>query len=207
MMRSRRVCLLIDTSTSWGVRLIKGIGRHAQEVGNWLIHVEPWGRYERFHVPKGWDGEGIIARINHEGLADEITASRLPAINVSWYPFCGDRIARCTVDPEATGRMAAEYFLSAGFKAFGYCGPLNQLDYHDQFAEAFRSELAQRKFDCHIYPTPAGDQRSIAWHAHLASLVEWLEKLPRPVAVLCWSAAARPPGNRSLSLRGHSRAR
>jgi LacI family transcriptional regulator len=180
---------LIDTSTSWGVRLIKGIGRHAQEAGNWLIHVEPWGRYERFHVPKGWDGEGIIARINHRALAEEITASRLPAINVSWYPFRGERIARCTVDPVATGRMAVAYFLSTGFKTFGYCGPLSQLDYHDEFAETFRSELAQHKFDCHIYPAPGGDQRSIAWHAHLASLVEWLRKLPRPVAVLCWSAA------------------
>jgi LacI family transcriptional regulator len=61
MPRSRRVCLLIDTSTSWGVRLIKGISKHAQEVGDWLIHVEPWGRYEPFHIPEGWDGDGIIA--------------------------------------------------------------------------------------------------------------------------------------------------
>jgi LacI family transcriptional regulator len=189
MMRSRRVCLLIDTSTSWGARLIKGIGRYAQETGNWLIHVEPWGRYERFHLPEGWDGDGIIARINHVALADEITASRLPAINVSWYPFSGERIARCTVDPEATGRMAAEYFLSAGFKAFGYCGPLNQLDYHDEFAAAFQSALVQEKFDCHIYPTPGGDQRTIAWNTQLASLVKWLKRLPRPIAVLCWSAA------------------
>ena len=189
MIRSRRVCLLIDTSTSWGIRLIKGIGRHAQEVGNWLIHVEPWGRYERFHVPQGWDGDGIIARINHEELADEITASRLPTVNVSWHPFCGERIARCTVDPSATGRLAAEYFLTAGFKAFAYCGPLHRLGYPDQFAESFCAVLKKENFDCHISPTPGGEQRSIAWNAHLASLVEWLETLPRPVAVLCWSAA------------------
>jgi LacI family transcriptional regulator len=181
--------LLIDTSTSWGVRLIKGIGRHAQEAGNWLIHVEPWGRYERFLVPEGWEGDGIIARVNHAALAEQITASGLPAINLSWYPFCGERVARCTVDPEATGRMAAAYFLSVGFKDFGYCGPLNQLDYHDEFAAAFRSELAKERYECHTYPTPGGDQRSIAWSANLASLVDWLKKLPRPVAVLCWSAA------------------
>jgi len=78
MIHSRRVCLLIDTSTSWGVRLIKGISRHAQEVGDWLIHVEPWGRYERFRVPQGWQGQGIIARINHEALADDIAAIGLP---------------------------------------------------------------------------------------------------------------------------------
>ena len=62
----------------------------------------------------------------------------LPTINVSWYPYSGERIARCTVDPEATGKMAAEYFLSAGFEQFGYCGPLHMLGYSDTLAEAFR---------------------------------------------------------------------
>ncbi|MEX0612162.1 MAG: XylR family transcriptional regulator [Pirellulales bacterium] len=189
MMQSRRICLLIDTSTSWGVRLIKGIGRHAQEVGNWLIHVEPWGRYERFHIPEGWEGDGIIARINREELANEITAIGLPTINVSWYPFSGENIARCTVDPVATGRMAAEYFLSAGFEKFGYCGPLHLLGYPDPLAEAFGQTIQAANYQCHNYPAPGGDQQSIAWNAHLASLVEWIEQLPRPVAVLCWSAA------------------
>jgi LacI family transcriptional regulator len=112
MIRSRRVCLLIDTSMSWGVRLIKGIARHAQEAGNWLIHVEPRGRYDRFRIPQGWNGDGILARINSKGLAQEIMASGLPTVNVSWYPYAGEHIARCTVDEQATGRLAADYFLS-----------------------------------------------------------------------------------------------
>jgi LacI family transcriptional regulator len=189
MIHSRRVCLLIDTSTSWGMRLIKGVSRHAHEVGDWLIHVEPWGRYERFRVPQGWQGQGIIARINHEALADDITAIGLPTINLSWYPFCGKHIARCTIDPVASGQMAADYFLSAGFKHFAYCGPLNQLWYSDEFGGAYRDALKKSGFDCNFYPTPGGDQQSIAWDTHLASLVKWLEKLPRPIAILCWSAA------------------
>lgn len=189
MIRSRRVCLLIDTATSWGVRLIKGISRHAQEVGDWLIHVEPFGRYERFRVPQGWRGQGLIARINHEALADDIAAAGLPTVNVSWYPFCGKRIARCTVDPVASGQMAAEYFLTAGFKNFAYCGPLHQLGYREEFADSFRDVLKRSGHTCHDYPTPGPDQQSIAWDAHLASLVQWLEQLPRPIAILCWSAA------------------
>ena len=124
MSHSRRVCLLIDTATSWGVRLIKGVSRHAHEVGDWLIHVEPWGRYERFRVPQGWQGQGIIARINHEVLAADIAEINLPTINLSWHPFTGEHIARCTVDPLACGQMGADYFLTTGFKQFAYCGPL-----------------------------------------------------------------------------------
>jgi LacI family transcriptional regulator len=189
MPRSRRVCLLIDTSTSWGIRLIKGISRHANEVGNWLIHVEPWGRYERFHMPEGWNGHGIIARVNRQSLAKEISESGLPAINLSWHPFQGERIARCTVDPVATGRMAADYFMSTGFKNFGYCGPSKQLHYKDPLADAFAASLKKGQHSCNVYPATEGDQRPTAWNTHLASLVDWLKELPRPVAVLCWSAA------------------
>ena len=116
MNHSRRVCLLIDTSTSWGSRLIKGVSRHAQEAGDWLIHVEPWGRYERFRVPQGWQGHGIIARVNHRALVEEIQSLGLPTVNLSWYPFSSKHVARCTVDPIASGKMAAEYFLAAGHK-------------------------------------------------------------------------------------------
>ena len=116
-------------------------------------------------------------------------ASGLPTVNVSWYAYSGGRIARCTVDEQATGRMAADYFLSSGFKQFGYCGPLNRPGYHDGLADAFREAAAASGFHCDVYPAPGGDQQSIPWNAHLASLVEWLQQLPRPVAVLAWSAA------------------
>lgn len=174
---------------SWGVRLIKGIARHAREVDNWLIHVEPRGRYDRFQIPQGWSGDGILARINNKRLAQEIMASGLPTVNVSWYPCAGERIARCTVDERATGRMAAEYFLSAGFKSFGYCGALHRAGYRDEVADALCVALRKSGYSCDIYPTPPGDQESIPWNTHLASLVEWLQQLPRPVAVLAWSAA------------------
>jgi LacI family transcriptional regulator len=189
MIQSRRVCLLIDTSTSWGSRLIKGVARHAQEAGDWLIHVEPWGRYERFRVPEGWDGHGIIARINHEALANEIVESGLPAVNLSWNPYTGERIAHCTIDPLTSGQMAADYFLSAGHKQFAFIGPLQQLGYRDPYYDSFRDALKKRGYTCSLYPAPPGDQRSIPWGIHLASLVDWLKQLPRPVAILCWSAA------------------
>jgi LacI family transcriptional regulator len=189
MVTSRRVCLLIDTSTSWGSRLIKGVSRHAQEVGDWLIHVEPWGRYERFRLPQGWEGHGIIARISEPALADEIAAMGLPAINLSWYPARGERIAQCTVDPVISGQMAAEYFLSAGHQQFAFCGPLRELGYRDGYAESYCKALKTKGFSCNVYQTPGGDQQSIPWGTHLASLVDWLTQLPRPVAMLCWSAA------------------
>ncbi len=189
MPKSRRVALLIDTSTSWGVRLIKGINKYAQEVGNWLIYVEPRGRYEIFGVPRGWSGDGIIARITREELADEIVATGLPAVNVSWFAYQGPMIARCTVDEQATGRMSAEYFLSNGFENFAYCGTSDRPGYVDKLAESYKQALTAAGRACHLYAPPQQRDGPIAWNVYLASLVKWLKALPKPVALLCWNAA------------------
>jgi LacI family transcriptional regulator len=85
--------------------------------------------------------------------------------------------------------MAAEYFLSAGFNQFGYCGPLHRVGYADELAKAFCQALKQAGFGCSIHKTAGGDQRTTPWSAQLAGLVEWLQQLTRPAAVLAWSAA------------------
>lgn len=185
----RRVALLIDTSTSWGVRIIRGIHQFAEQHGSWLFYVEPRGRYERLSIPRGWSGDGIIARVNHNSLAAEIVATDIPTVNVSWFDFPGPKLTRCTVSETESGRMAAEYFLASGFRNFGYCGPYQRPGYQDQFADTFREALQDAGCECDSYREPADTDSDIEWDEQLASLVAWLEKLPRPAAVLCWSAA------------------
>jgi len=189
MSKTYHVALLIDTSTSWGSRLIKGISQYSHQQGNWLIHVEPRGRYEQFHIPEGWEGDGIIARINRQQFADEINATGLPAINVSWYPYEGSKIVRCSASEHESGQLAAEYFLAHGFRLFAYCGPLKRPGYCDQFAESYSKTLAAAGYTCSVYPAPSGEQRIIAWKEQLNSLVNWLRQLPSPTGLLCWSAA------------------
>lgn len=189
MPKSRQVAVLIDTSTSWGIRLIKGVNQFAQQQGDWLIHVEPRGRYERLLMPVGWNGDGVLARISHKALADEINDKGLPAVNVSWYRFKGPRIFQCTADENLCGEAGAEYFLANGFQHFAYCGPLDRPGYEDLFAEAYQRALEKAGKTCLIYPAPPAEQKPMAWNVRLASLVSWLKDLPKPVALLCWSAA------------------
>jgi LacI family transcriptional regulator len=189
MPKPLQVALLIDTSTSWGVRLIRGINQYAQEAGDWLIHVEPRGRYEELGIPTGWTGDGIVARISRQALADEIVAAKLPAVNVSWYPFQGPLIARCTADEGETGRMAAEYFLTNGFLKFAYCGPLDRPGYVDSLAAAYSDRLKSSGHECLTYSAPLSKPGATAWNVQLSSLMKWLRSLPKPVALLCWGAA------------------
>jgi len=86
-MNDKRIALLIETSTSWGTNIVKGIADYALTHENWFFRLEPWGKYERLTLPQGWDGDGIIARVNYDRLAHQIAATKKPAVNVSWYSF------------------------------------------------------------------------------------------------------------------------
>lgn len=174
---------------SWGVRLIRGIHEFAQQEANWLFQIEPYGRHQRLQLPEGWVGDGVIARVNHPSLAEEIRASGIPTVNVSWYDHPGPRIARCTISESETGQIAAEYFQTLGFTRFGYCGPLDRPDYHDGLAAGFRDALAGHPHEFFAYRPKTRESSKIPWNQQLAGLVEWLTELPKPIAVLCWCAA------------------
>ena len=73
------VALLIETSTSWGAQIIKGIADYVRDRANWAFYVEPHGIYEQLYLPEPWNGDGIIARVTSQRLADQITAADCPA--------------------------------------------------------------------------------------------------------------------------------
>src|SRR4051794_40377638 len=120
-MSRARIALLIDTSTTWGAGLIEGIAEYSHEHNDWQFLLGPHGKNERQLLPDDWNGDGIIARITHQQLADQITRLGIPAVNVSWYQFGGPSIPLCTCDYRAVATMAAKYFIELGFRQFAYC--------------------------------------------------------------------------------------
>ena len=134
-MATPHIALLIETSTSWGTRVIRGISQYAQEHGPWVFFLEPRGTYEKLTLPTGWKGDGVIARVTTQALADQLLATGLPSVNVSWYDYGAPKIARCTNNEKTCGRLAAEYFLNRGYRHYAYCGPLKRPDYVDRVRE------------------------------------------------------------------------
>ena len=118
MHASPQVAVLIETSTSWGIDIIRGIRNYIARHEPWLIHFEPRGRYEELQIPRGWKGDGVIARVTSSRLAAQIARAGIPAVNVSWYDLGNATIARCTSDELCAGQLAAEYFLERGFRSF-----------------------------------------------------------------------------------------
>jgi LacI family transcriptional regulator len=178
-----RVKLLIDTSSSWGRDLIRGVSAYVRQHGGWALDLEYRGRYEKLHLPADWRGHGIIARVTNPQIAREIVARGLPAVNVSWFSHGSPEIARCTNNETSFGRLMADYLLLRGFRSFAYFGASRpRPGYSDRVKENFAATLAAAGFPVKLWRDPA--RKSAGARSPMA---DWLRGLPRPVGVGVWS--------------------
>jgi len=188
MNSQRQVAILVHTSTNWGTRLVQGISDYSKEHGPWLFYIEPRGVYEQLHLPKGWEGGGIIARVTSSALAEEILASDRPAVDVSWFDFSGPKIARCRTDENHTGYLAAEHLLCCGLRHFAACGPVRRKGYANRPSIGFTERINEAGFECLQYCPKRLAQDPRSWKTQLDDLVGWLKGLPKPIGIFAWYA-------------------
>lgn len=183
----RHVTLLVESSTSWGANIVQGIADYSHQHANWIIYFEPRGKYELLELPEGWHGDGVIARVTHSRLARQLIEANVPAVNVSWYDFEGGSIPRCTTSERTSAEMVAQHFLDRGFRRFAYCGPRRRPQYSDLFGAAYAEGIEQAGYRCHVYSCNLGLEEGAPSQEEQYSLVEWVKRLPKPIAVLAFS--------------------
>ena len=184
-----RVALLIETSRGYARGVLRGIARYAHIHGPWSFFIEEHVAESGFPAwLKNWKGHGIIARIQHQRLADALLRLGFPVVDVLGNtPFAG--IPAFDTDPEAAAKMAADFFQAAGFHHFGFCGYKN-VAFSDQRQAAFAALLAQEGKGLHVFSSASPfNSRSHYQVAELRALsaeraaADWLERQPRPLAI------------------------
>jgi len=186
-MPRKRVALLIETSTSWGSRIIAGISDYVRRHERWLLYVDHRGVFEQPTVPEMWEGDGIIARVISPMLVRHVKSKRLPCVNVSQIRVPGADIQQVTTDEQRVGVLAAETLLAAGVRTFGYYGPPKRDFYADRVGESFRRRLADDGFAVRELDPDALSRSDTSPHLDLAKLAEWIDALAKPAAVLAWN--------------------
>lgn len=187
---SRRVAVLVDTSTSWGRRIIEGLHQYESEHSRWQLFVEPRGVEQRRWLPPGWTGDGVIARVGFPELAEQLQKLALPVVNVSGIVLPGVDFPRVITNQKESARMAADHFLNSGFRHFGYFSLLG-LDYVAEHQQTFHAIATAAGCQCSLYA--AASQLGSAepdWMLDLERLAVWLAGLPKPVAILTWNTSS-----------------
>jgi LacI family transcriptional regulator len=188
-MRPRRVILLIESSRQPGRDSLLGIAAYIRNHGAWqILHLENSLTDQVPKVVKPWKGDGVISRINNEKMARSVARLRLPVVDLRGaHPTSG--CATLCTDPHACAQLAAEHFLSRGFRHFAYCG-YPGISFSDQRCEHFVAYLNARGHDVAVFRVPGrrpsvSDLRVQEAGGELAEVqvVNWLKTLPHPVAV------------------------
>ncbi len=188
MGKQAKIALLIDTATTWGSGLIEGIAEYANRRDDWQFFLGPRGKYDRMMLPEHWDGDGVISRVTHEALAQQIVERRIPAVNVSWYRYGGGAIPQCTCDEAGIAELAVNYFVDRGFRQFAYCASSLRPDYEDRFGGSFVEKLRQRSYNCRTF-APRNDPDSFLPSAEeVDRMIAWLQSLPKPTALLAFDS-------------------
>ncbi len=180
MSSTRRMALLVGSAAGFGRGILDGVSAYLQDHGPWSVYWKQ-GLADWYGALDGWDGDGIIARIQDDEMAEAVHRTGLPAVNVSGL-WPGTDIPRVTVDDAAAGRMAAGHLLDCGFHSFGFVGYSTRANSRWRF-EAFRDVVEAAGWTCACYEggpamTPHG-----AWTEEIDEVGRWIADLPRPAGV------------------------
>lgn len=190
-----KIALLVETSTSWGSHIIRGVSNYVRQHSRWMLTVDHRGAYETMRLPYNWNGQGVIARVNSTALSEQINEAGLPAVNVSQMQVVGSGIAQVTANEASIGEHAAKHLLDRGLECFGYYGPPYRDHYQDRVRPAYAALLEEGRYPVSFFDPDRYVRSSDVAHDDLPRLARWLEHLEKPSGVLAWNTA----GARRLS--------
>lgn len=173
-----KVALLIETSNSYARELLQGVRAWVREHAAWTIRLTEQGRGAA--VPdwlRGWDGHGVIARVESTAIARGLTATGLPVIDVS-AALPELVFPRVATDARGTARLAAGHLAERGLRHFAYCGD-RRFHWARRRGEEFSAAVRALGGGCATFSPPPGSVDE-----EVDAIARWLRQLPRPVGVL-----------------------
>lgn len=191
MSRPRKVALLIETSNSYARELLQGVRAWVRENEAWSIRLTEEGRGAAVPdwLQRGWDGQGVIARVESTLIARRLKATGLPVIDVS-AALPKLVFPRVATDVTAAAQLAADHLAQRGLRSFAYCGD-RRFDWARRRGEAFATVVGKLDCGCVLFaPKPATVDEEID------EIARWLRTLPRPVGVF---ACLDPRGQQILA--------
>jgi len=181
-----RVALLIETSSSYGRGLLKGIARYSRLHGPWAFFLEPGGQEETPPPLRDWGIDGVITLFRTRRQARQVLATRIPVVDLDFT--LPDLVPWGVCNDEAgVARTCAEHLFSRGLRHFGFVGWAEVADgislWESQRQEVFVETVKKAGYETSVYawPARAADR---AWGREQKSLARWLKALPKPVGVM-----------------------
>lgn len=180
------VALLVETSLASGRDILRGISRYVHESADWWLYHEPHGLDEA--VPRWlrrWRGDGIIARIQSQRMADAIAACGVPTVDVLGVvpdlPFPVVHVNNTSI-----ARLAAGHLLDRGLRHFGYYG-IEGENWSEQRYQAFCAAVMPIAAEVALCQVPRDHAGTHSWERAENELARWVSALAKPAGVMVCS--------------------
>ncbi|MEM8945675.1 MAG: DNA-binding transcriptional regulator [Planctomycetota bacterium] len=181
------VALLVETDNSWGRSVVQGVADFASKFGPWKLLIDPRDYGQRWALPDRWQGDGIIARISTPPQLEEIQKTALPTVNVDDVFNDLDGIGQVLTDERQRANLALDHFRERGLSQFAYYAPPSN-EYSKRRESAFVEAVVDAGYQCQVYKPGYRVSRRISRDEQHNRVSRWLNKLPRPVAILAVDA-------------------
>lgn len=180
-----KILVLIDSSTEFSRRFLTGLIRYAKENGPWTFYRLPsyyktlYGETGIVERIKEWKIDAVIAQWEYEEV-DFLDQLDIPVFLQSYKNVSG-RFSRISGDFIGIGVMAVRFFAKRHFKNFAFYG--NKTFFWSKArAEGYRREVEKMKGNYYYFESELLD--SMQWSKEHVELDNWLQDLPKPVALL-----------------------
>ncbi len=177
-----KILLLIDYSSDYDRRLLRGLVKYSQENGPWIFSRLPFYFIEMHGIEgvlqwaRKWKPDAIIGKIESNTI-DLQKELNVPVVLLNFH-WRSTRYSNLTGDYYNEGRIAAEFFKEKLFTEFAFFG-FRDVVWSEERMEGFKREIIQNggNFHCFMTPTINDEMRT--------ELAQWLRQLPKPVALFC----------------------
>ncbi|MCM2370103.1 AraC family transcriptional regulator [Aporhodopirellula aestuarii] len=182
-----KVALIVETSSVYGRDLLSGIVRHMRMHDQWSVFLEQ--RDLQLDPPQWlstWQGDGIISRVTTPTFVEAIKRTGVPMVELT-DRFGASQFPGVRSDDAAIGRAGAMHLIERGFTKFAFCGFAGEAwskRRQDAFAAVIR---AHSSHECEVYNSPWTGPAALNWEDEQQRLVDWLNGIKPPVAVMACS--------------------
>ena len=184
--KPRQVAVILDVSSPYQRKMIRGVAAYARQAGGWRLYVEE-NPLDTLPDLKAWRGDGIITAFTERRYAALVRGLDLPVVGVEggygWYePDSG--IPYFATDDAAVAQMAADHLIGQGYSRLAFCGlpKSRQTEWGERRRRAFVARAREAGVPCHVY---AGHHQSTRqWAALQRDLCTWLRSLEKPVGIM-----------------------
>jgi len=180
-----KILLLIDYSSEFSRRLMRGLIKYSKANGPWIFYRLPayyktlYGKDGIVEWAKEWDADAIIALWDHDENTSRLKQLDIPIL-LQNYKERSSYYSNLTGEYFGTGVMAANFFIQRRFQNFAFYGNKGVV-WSRERAHGYKNEV--EKAGGNYFYFESENLRGGEWTASHVLLDKWLLSLPKPVAL------------------------